>query len=267
MIPNDFMKGKTGIIMGIANNHSLAFGIAQSLHNAGAKMGFTYLGEALHKRVAPIAESFGSKVCLPCDVSDYDNLDKSMQDICEALGGKIDFILHAIAWTDKEALQGRYVDTSRDIFLKTMDISCFSFTAVAKACEAYLNDDATLLTLTYDGSNRAMPSYNVMGVAKAALESSVRYLATDFGTPKGIRVNALSAGPMRTLSGAAIGDARFIYKWQGEHSQLGRNILLEEVGNSALYLLSDLSAGVTGEVHYIDGGYNNIGMLNPHVST
>ncbi len=261
------MKGKTGIIMGIANNRSLAYGTAKSLHMQGAKMGFTYLGEALQKRVIPIAKDFGSDVCVPCDVNDKEKLNEAMKNVCQALGGKIDFILHGIAWTDKSALQGRYLDTPQDVFLKTMDISCFSFTSIIKACEPYLNNNASLLTLTYDGSQRTIPSYNVMGVAKAALEASVRYLAKDLGQPKGIRVNALSSGPMRTLSGAAIGDARFIYKWQGEHSQLRRNIKLEEVGNSALYLLSDLSAGVTGEIHYIDGGYHNIGMLNPHVAT
>lgn len=226
-------------------------------------MAFTYQNALLKKRVQPIADAFVAVACIECDVGgEAEQLRQSLRQVCEALGG-VDFIVHAVAWSDRETLQGRYLDTDREVFLQTLDISCFSFTAVIRACEAHLNDGASLLTLTYDGSQRVVPSYNVMGVAKAALESSVRYLAHDLGR-RGIRVNALSAAPMRTLSGAAVENARFIYQWQGQNCCLKRNVTLEEVGNAGLYLLSDLSAGVSGEVHYIDGGYHNIGMINPY---
>ena len=257
----ELMAGKRGLIMGVANNHSIAWGIAEACHAHGAELAFTYQGEAFGKRVKPLAESVGAAACLPCDVDSDDSIAQTFADLGK-VWDKFDFVVHAIAYSDKEELKGRYVDTTRSNFKHTLDISCYSFTAVAKFAEPMLNPGGSLITLSYEGAQRVMPSYNVMGVAKAALEASVRYLAVDLGR-NGIRVNALSAGPMRTLAGSAIAGARFTYNWQGKSSPLGRNIELEEVGNSALYLLSDMSAGVTGEVHYVDSGYHLVGMAIP----
>ena len=254
------MAERRGLIMGVANDHSIAWGIAEALHNAGADLAFTYQSEAIARRVTPLAESVGSDIILPCDVTDPGSLD-SVFTTLEAKWSKLDFILHAIAYSDKEELKGKYVDTSRDNFRTTMDISCYSFTAIAQRAVPLLNKGGGLLTLTYSGSKRVMPNYNVMGVAKAALEASVRYLAVDLGGV-GVRVNAISAGPMRTLAGSAIASARTVFKWQGEHAPLRRNISLEDVSGAALYLLSDLSNGVTGEIHHVDAGYNVIGMVN-----
>lgn len=261
MTVSKLMAGKRGLVMGVANDHSIAWGIARILSDHGAEMAFTYQNEAFERRVRPLAESVGGKICIPCNAED----DASISDVFNVLEkewGSIDFVVHAIAYSDKEELKGRYLDTSRANFGRTLDISCFSFTAVAKQAERLMKNGGSLITLTYSGSERVMPSYNVMGVAKAALEASVRYLATDLG-PAGVRVNAISAGPMRTLAGSAIAGARFTYNWQGENSPLRRNITLEDVGGSALYLLSDLSTGVTGEVHHVDSGYNVIGMAVP----
>ncbi len=255
------MTGKRGLVMGVANSHSIAWGIAEALASQGAELAFTYQGDAFEKRVRPLAESVGSKICLECDVEDDGSI-VSVFDTLKEAWGDLDFVVHAIAFSDKEELKGRYVDTTRANFCRTMDISCFSFTAVANAAEVLMPNGGSLLTLSYSGAERVMPSYNVMGVAKAALESSVRYLATDLGR-KAIRVNAISAGPMRTLAGSAISGARFVYNWQGENSPLRRNIDLKDVGGSALYLLSDLSTGVTGETHHVDSGYHVIGMAAP----
>jgi enoyl-[acyl-carrier protein] reductase I len=252
------MAGRRGVIMGVANDHSIAWGIAQTLNGHGAELAFTYQGEAFEKRVRPLADSLGSSIVLPCDVTNSAGLDQVFADLKTAWGG-VDFVVHAIAYSDKEELKGRYVDTTADNFRQTMDISCFSFTAVAHAAASLMSAGGSLLTLTYSGSQRVMPNYNVMGVAKAALEASVRYLAADLG-PDGIRVNALSAGPMRTLAGSAIGDARRVLRWNADHAPLRRNVRLDELGGAALYLLSDLSAGVTGEIHHVDSGYNNSGM-------
>lgn len=228
----------------------------------GAELAFTYQDEALLKRVRPLAESVGEDpLLLPCDVSSDADLD-AVFDKLAGNWGSMDFVVHAVAYSDKEELKGEYLDTTRANFAQTLDISCYSFTAVAQRAAKLMNDGGSLVTLTYSGAERVMPNYNVMGVAKAALEASVRYLATSLGR-RGIRVNAISAGPMRTLAGAAIGGARFVYKWQGENSPLRRNITLEDVGGAGLYLLSDLSAGVTGEVHFVDSGYNVIGMAAP----
>ncbi|HAA91984.1 MAG: enoyl-[acyl-carrier-protein] reductase FabI [Rhodospirillaceae bacterium] len=254
------MSGRRGVIMGVANDHSIAWGVADALHQAGAELAFTYQSEALGKRVHPLAESIGSKLVLPCDVTDTDSLDQVFSAV-EKEWGELDFVLHAIAYSDKEELKGKYVETSRANFRATMDISCYSFTAIAQRAAPLMKEGGGLVTLTYSGSERVMPNYNVMGVAKAALEASVRYLAVDLGS-RGIRVNAISAGPMRTLAGSAISSARTVYKWQGEHAPLMRNISLEDVGGAALYLFSDLSNGVTGEIHYVDAGYNVIGMVN-----
>lgn len=254
------MAGRRGLIMGVANDHSIAWGIAEALHNAGAELAFTYQSDAIARRVNPLAESVGSDIVLQCDVADPGSLD-SMFSMLEAKWSTFDFVLHAIAYSDKDELKGRYVDTSRNNFRTTMDISCYSFTAVAQRAAPLLNKGGGLLTLTYSGSERVMPNYNVMGVAKAALEASVRYLAVDLGGA-GVRVNAISAGPMRTLAGSAIASARAVFKWQGEHAPLKRNISLEDVGGAALYLFSDLSNGVTGEIHHVDAGYNVIGMVN-----
>lgn len=255
------MAGKRGLVMGVANNHSIAWGIAEALASQGAELAFTYQGDQFKKRVEPLAASVGSDICIECDVED----DGSIENVFSTLQEKwdtIDFVVHAIAYSDKEELKGRYVDTTRANFCRTLDISCFSFTAVTNAAEKMMPNGGSLITLSYSGAERVMPSYNVMGVAKAALESSVRYLATDLGS-KGIRVNSISAGPMRTLAGSAISGARFVYNWQGENSPLRRNINLQDVGGSALYLLSDLSAGVTGETHHVDSGYHVIGMAVP----
>jgi len=255
---NNLMQGKRGLIMGVANDKSIAWGISQQLYACGAELAFTYQGDALQKRVEPLANSIGSKIILPCDVTNDDSVDAVFSNI-EKQWGKLDFVLHAIAFSDKEELKGKYLSTSRDNFARTMDISCFSFTSVAQRAVPLMKDGGSLLTLTYGGSMRVMPHYNVMGVAKAALEASVRYLAMDLG-PQNIRVNALSAGPIRTLAAAGIGDFRYILKWNEYNSPLRRNVTLDDVGRSGLYLLSELSSGVTGEVHYVDCGYNVIGM-------
>lgn len=256
------MAGKRGLVMGIANDHSIAWGIAKTLAAHGAEMAFTYQGDALGKRVRPLADELGVKHVLPCDVEDIASVDGVFSALREAWGG-LDFIVHAVAFSDKNELKGRYADTSRENFSRTMLISCFSFTEIAKrAAELMPESGGSMITLTFDGSNRVMPNYNVMGVAKAALEASVRYLAADYGR-RSIRVNAISAGPVRTLAGSGIGDARFMFAFQQKHSPLGRGVTLEELGGSALYLLSDLSGGVTGELHYVDSGYNVISMPRP----
>lgn len=254
------MEGRRGLVMGVANDHSIAWGMAQLLHKHGAELAFTYQGDAFGRRVIPLAESLDADLVLPCDVTKTESLDRVFDAIGEKWGG-LDFVIHAIAFSDKDELKGRYLDTSRDNFLQTLEISCYSFTAVAQRAVPLMTEGGSLVTLTYSGSDRVMPNYNVMGVAKAALEASVRYLSADLGQ-QGIRVNALSAGPMRTLAGSAVGSARMVYKWQGENSPLRRNVSLEDLGGAGLYLLSDLSAGVTGEVLYVDSGYNVIGMLN-----
>lgn len=258
---NSLMAGRRGLIMGVANDHSIAWGIAQQLHMNGAELAFTYQGEAFGRRVKPLAESVGSDILLPCDVEEIDTVD-AVFDALKARWGSIDFVVHAIAFSDKNELKGKYADTTRDNFIRTMVISCFSFTEIARRAAALMPDGGALVTLTYGGSVRVMPNYNVMGVAKAALESSVRYLAADYG-PQGIRVNAISAGPMRTLAGAGIGDARAMFSFQHDHAPLRRTITLEEVGGAGLYLLSPLSGGVTGEIHYVDSGYNIISMPRP----
>jgi len=252
------MQGKRGLIMGVANQNSIAWGIAQMLAKHGAELAFTYQGEALGKRVKPLAESVGSKLVIPCDVEDIASVDATFAAL-KAEWGTLDFVVHAIGFSDKNELKGRYADTTRDNFSRTMVISCFSFTEIAKRAAEMMPNGGSLLTLTYGGSTRVSPNYNVMGVAKAALEASVRYLATDFGR-EGVRVNAISAGPVRTLAGAGITDARFTFAYQTKHSPLGRPITLEELGGSALYLLSELSGGVTGEIHYVDSGYNVMKM-------
>jgi enoyl-[acyl-carrier protein] reductase I len=258
----DLMKGKRGLIMGIANDHSIAWGIARTLAAHGAEMAFTYQGEALGKRVRPLADQLGVKQVLPCDVEDLASVDSVFGALKKQWGG-LDFLVHAIAFADKSELKGRYADTSRENFSQTMLISCFSFTELAKrAAELMPETGGSMITLTFGGSMRVMPNYNVMGVAKAALEASVRYLASDFG-PRGIRVNSISAGPVRTLAGSGIGDARAMFAFQQKHSPLGRGVTLDELGGSALYLLSDLSGGVTGEIHYVDSGYNAILMPRP----
>ncbi len=257
----NLMEGKRGLIMGVANDHSIAWGIAKSLSEQGAELAFTYQGEAFGRRLKPLAESVGCDTVLPCDVEDIESVDAVFAALAEKWG-KIDFLVHSIGFSDKNELKGRYADTSRENFIKTMVISCFSFTEIAKRAADIMNDGGSMLTLTYGGSTKVMPNYNVMGVAKAALESSVRYLASDFGSD-GIRVNALSAGPMRTLAGAGISDARAMFNFQKTHSPLRKSITLENVGGSALYLLSPLSGGVTGEIHYVDAGYNIISTPDP----
>jgi len=256
------MDGKRGLIMGVANDHSIAWGIAKSLSDQGAELAFTYQGDAFGRRLAPLAESIGSDTVLPCDVEDIASVDAVFAALKEKWG-TIDFIVHSVGFSDKNELKGLYADTSRENFIKTMVISCFSFTEIAKRAADMMNEGGTMLTLTYGGSTKVMPNYNVMGVAKAALESSVRYLASDFGG-KGIRVNALSAGPMRTLAGAGISDARAMFNFQKVHSPLRKSITLEDVGGSALYLLSPLSGGVTGEIHFVDAGFNIISTPNPN---
>ena len=259
---NDWMKGKRGLVMGVANDHSIAWGIAQTLAAQGAELAFTYQGDALGKRVKPLAQTLGVELVLPCDVENLASVD-AVFDALRAKWGQLDFLVHAIAFSDKNELKGRYADTTRENFSRTMLISCFSFTELAKrAAELMPASGGAMITLTFGGSMRVMPNYNVMGVAKAALEASVRYLAADFG-PRGIRVNAISAGPVRTLAGSGIGDARLMFAFQQKHSPLGRGVTLDELGGSALYLLSDLSGGVTGEVHYVDSGYNVISMPRP----
>lgn len=255
------MSGKRGLIMGVANDHSIAWGIAKTLAAHGAELAFTYQGDSLRKRVGPLAESVGSSILLPCDVEDLGSVDQVFADLKERWG-RLDFLVHAIAFSDKNELKGRYADTTRENFARTMLISCFSFTEIAKRASALMSEGGSLVTLTYGGSTRVMPNYNVMGVAKAALEASVRYLAADYG-PLNIRVNAISAGPVRTLAGAGIADARLMFNYQKRHAPLRRTVTIEEIGGSGLYLLSDLSTGVTGEVHYVDSGYNIISMPHP----
>ncbi|MES2255833.1 MAG: enoyl-ACP reductase FabI [Pseudomonadota bacterium] len=253
-----FMAGKRGLIMGVANDHSIAWGIAQMLASQGAELAFTYQGDAQAKRLRPLAESLGSKIVLPGDVEKDADLDAVFAQI-EKEWGSLDFLVHAIAFSDAKELKGRYVDTTRANFLKSLDISCYSFTAVARRAASLMNKGGAMVTLTYLGAQRVMPNYNVMGVAKAALEASVRYLAADLGKDE-IRVNAISAGPMRTLAGSAVGDARMVFKWNKSHAPLKRSVELNHVGGAALYLLSDLSGGVTGEVHFVDAGFNVVGM-------
>ncbi|WP_333823733.1 enoyl-ACP reductase FabI [Pinisolibacter sp.] len=252
------MAGKRGLVMGVANDHSIAWGIAKKLAEHGAELAFTYQGEAFGKRLRPLAATVGSDVVLPCDVEDIASVDAVFEALKEKWG-TIDFLVHSIGFSDKNELKGRYADTSRENFSRTMVISCFSFTEVAKRAAAMMPNGGSIITLTYGGSTRVMPNYNVMGVAKAALESSVRYLAMDFGL-ENIRVNAISAGPVRTLAGAGVADARLMYNFQKRNSPLGRTVSIEEVGGTALYLLSDLSTGVTGEVHFVDSGYSIVSM-------
>ena len=255
------MEGKRGLIMGVANDHSIAWGISQALAKQGAELAFTYQGEALAKRVKPLAESVKSSFLMPCDVADIASVDAVFDEI-KKKWGTMDFLVHAVAFSDKSELKGRYADSSRANFVRSMVISCFSFTESAKRAAALMPNGGSMLTLTYNGGDRAMPNYNVMGVAKAGLEASVRYLAVDFGTQK-IRVNAISAGPIRTLAGAGINDARYMFAFQQKHSPLGRGVTLEELGGAGLYLCSDLSTGVTGEIHFVDSGYNVIAMPQP----
>ena len=254
------VKGKKGLIMGVANDRSIAWGIAKKLSENGAELAFTYLGDALKKRVTPLAESVNSKFLLNCNVENKDDIIKTFQEI-KNKWGQLDFVVHAIAFSDRAELSGEYIDTSRENFAKSMLVSCFSFTEIAKEASKIMKSGSSMLTLTYE-STKVVPNYNVMGVCKAALESSVKYIARDLGS-KGIRVNAISAGPIKTLAASAIGDAKFLYKWSADHSLLKRNVDINDVGKSALYLLSDLAAGVTGEIHYVDAGYNKVGMPDP----
>jgi len=252
------MTGKRGLIMGLANDKSLAWGIAKALHAQGAELAFSYQGEALEKRVRPLAAELGSDFLISCDVTDMDNLDTAFGEI-EKRWGKLDFLVHAIGFSDKNELRGKYVDTSLDNFLLTMNVSAYSLVAVTKRARPLMADGGSILTLTYYGAEKVIPHYNVMGVAKAALETSVKYLAMDLG-PENIRVNAISAGPIKTLAASGIGDFRYILKWNELNSPLRRNVTIEDVGGAALYLLSDLASGVTGEIHHVDAGYNVIGM-------
>ena len=252
------MAGKKGLIMGVANNRSIAWNIAKAVSSEGAELAFTYQGEALLKRITPLAESIGSDFIMPCDVTDSGTVEKVFNEI-EKKWGKLDFLLHGIAFSNKSELTGKYLDTTADNFTQTMKISCYSFTEICQKAQKLMTDGGSLLTLTYAGSERVMPHYNVMGVAKAALEASVRYLAEDLGS-QNIRVNALSAGPMKTLAASGIGDFRYILKWNEYNSPLRRNVSADDVGGSGMYLLSDLSSGVTGETHHVDCGYNIIGM-------
>jgi len=253
------MAGKRGLVMGVANDKSIAWGIGKTLADHGAELALTYQGEPLLKRVGPLAESVGAPLLLPCDVTDEASLDKVFEAIAETWGS-MDFLVHAIAFADREELKGRYVDTSRANFRMTLDISCYSFTDLARRCAPLMTNGGSLLTLTYFGAERVMPHYNVMGVAKAALEASVRYLAADLGRDN-IRVNAISAGPLKTLAASGIGDFRYILKWNELNAPLRRNVSLDQVGSAGLYLLSDLGAGVTGEVHHVDCGYHVVGMM------
>ena len=252
------MDGKRGLIMGVANDRSIAWGIAKAVSEHGAELAFTYQNDALLKRVAPLAESVGSQMVLPCDVADAASMDAVFAEIERSWGG-LDFVVHAIAYADKDELKGRYVDTSPENFAMSLNISCYSFTAVCQRASALMKNGGSLVTLTYSGAERVMPHYNVMGVAKAALEASVKYLAVDLG-PDNVRVNAISAGPIKTLAASGIGDFRYILKWNELNSPLRRNVTIDDVGGAGLYLLSDLSAGVTGEVHHVDCGYTVVGM-------
>lgn len=257
--PAPLMAGKRGIVMGVANDKSIAWGIAKAIADQGAEVAFTFQGEALEKRVRPLAASVGSTLVLPCDVTDEGSVD-AVFDVLEKEWGKIDFIVHGIAFSDKDELKGEYLATTRDNFLRTMDISCYSLTAITQRAAPMMNEGGSIVTLTYYGAERVMPHYNVMGVAKAALEASVRYLAVDMGK-RGVRVNAISAGPIKTLAASGIGDFRYILKWNELNSPLKRNVTIDEVGGSGLYLLSDLGSGVSGEVHHVDCGYHTVGMV------
>ncbi len=257
---NTFLKGKRGLVMGVANDRSIAWGIASAAAESGAELAFTYQGEALEKRVRPLAEKIGSNIIVPCDVTDEASIDAAFKTI-EEEWGQLDFVVHAIAFSDKNELDGLYLDTTRDNFLRTMDISVYSFTSVAQRAVPLMKEGGSLITLTYYGAERVMPHYNVMGVAKAALEASVRYLAADLG-PKDIRVNAISAGPIKTLAASGIGDFRYILKWNELNSPLRRNVTIDDVGRSGLFLLSDLGSGVTGEVLHVDAGYHTVGMCS-----
>ncbi|MCW8915687.1 MAG: enoyl-ACP reductase FabI [Magnetovibrio sp.] len=262
------MAGKKGIVMGVANNRSIAWGIVQQLHAHGAEIAFTYQGDALKKRVEPLAAQVDSDFLLECDVNDMSSIDKVFEEVKDRWGN-IDFVVHAIAYSDKEELKGKYIDTTRENFQQTMDISVYSFTAVCQRAAPLMNEGGSMITLSYYGAEKVIPHYNVMGVAKAALEASVRYLAEDLGR-EGVRVNAMSAGPMKTLAASGIGDFRYILKWNELNSPLRRNTTLEDVGGAGLYLLSNLSSGVTGEIHYVDSGYNTVGMKAvdaPDIST
>jgi len=254
------LHGKKGLIMGVANERSIAWGISKKLSEAGADLAFTYVGDALKKRVIPLAQSLGSKITLDCNVEEEKQIEDTFSNI-KKNWGNIDFVVHSVAFSDKSELSGEYLSTSRKNFLNSMLISCFSFTEVARHSAPLLNKGGSLLTLTYE-SSKIIPNYNVMGVCKSALETSTKYLARDLGR-RGLRVNAISAGPIKTLAASAIGDAKFLYKWNEDHSLLKRNVNIEDIGNSALYLLSDLAAGVTGEIHYVDAGYNKVGMPDP----
>ncbi|MBP0447366.1 enoyl-ACP reductase FabI [Roseomonas sp. SSH11] len=257
----DLMKGRRGIVMGVANDRSIAWAIAQAAAAQGAELAFTYQGEALEKRVRPLAASVGSDLLVPCDVSDEEAIDAAFAKVAERWDG-IDFLVHAIGFADKQYLRGRYLDTPKHAFLQALDISCYSFVSVSRRAAAMMKPGGSLLTLSYLGAERWTPHYNVMGVAKAALEASVRYMAADLGD-SGIRVNAISAGPIKTLAASGIGDFRYILKWNQYNSPMRRNVTLDEVGGAGLYLLSPLSGGVTGEVHHVDCGYHVVGMKHP----
>ncbi|MFD2206287.1 enoyl-ACP reductase FabI [Kiloniella antarctica] len=258
--PQPLMAGKRGLVMGVANDRSIAWGIAKAVADQGAELAFTYQGDALKKRVAPLAESVGSDILLQCDVTDDASVEATFRAI-EEKWGKLDFLVHAIAYADKEELKGKYLNTSRENFLQSLDISCYSFTSIAQHAAPLMKDGGSLVTLTYYGAEQVMPHYNVMGVAKAALEASVKYLADDLG-PDNIRVNAISAGPIKTLAASGIGDFRHILKWNELNSPMQRNVSIEQVGGAGLYLLSDMSGGVTGEIHHVDSGYHVVGMMN-----
>jgi enoyl-[acyl-carrier protein] reductase I len=253
------MNGRRGLIMGVANDRSIAWGIAKQLYAQGARLGFTYQGDALYKRTKPLADQVEADILVPCDVADDSSIDSVFQHVAEVWGG-LDFLVHAIAYADRNELKDTYLQTSREGFLRSLDISCYSFTAVAQRARPLMSEGGSLLTLTYYGAERVMPHYNVMGVAKAALEASVRYLAADLGDDN-IRVNAISAGPIRTLAASGIGDFRYILKWNELNSPLRRNVTIDQVGGAALYLLSDMSSAVTGEVHHVDSGYHTVGMM------
>ena len=252
------IKGKKGIVIGIANDHSIAWGIAKQLHASGAQLAITYQNNTLLKRVKPLADKVNSDILVECDVNNEDHLQNTFTQIKKRFG-TIDFIIHAVAYSDKNELNGRYIDTSKDNFINSLSISCYSFTRIAKIFQPIINPGGSLVTLSFHGANKVMPNYNVMGVAKAALETSVKYLSVDLGD-QDVRVNAISAGPMRTLAGAAIANARDVFNYTSENSSLKRNVNLDELGNSALYLVSDLSSAITGEIHYVDCGFNIVGM-------
>ncbi len=265
MSVSNLMKGKRGLVMGVANDYSIAWGIAQSLHDAGAELAFTYLGDPILKRLEPLAKEVGSTHLIPCDVSDEGSIDKAFEKLAK-IWPSIDFLVHSIAYSDKNELKGRFLDTSLANFQTSLQVSCYSFVSTLRRAAPMMTNGGSAVTLTYYGAEKVMPNYNIMGVAKAALEASVRYMAADVG-PQNIRVNAISAGPMRTLAGSAIGGARATYKAAVETSPLKRPMTLEDIGGSALYLLSNLSNGVTGEIHYVDGGYNVMGMKKPEIAS